>query len=322
MRVFVTGASGSIGSAVVPELIAAGHEVLGLVRSDASATAVAAAGGTPLRGDLTDLDSLRAGVAQADGVINLAFSNDWSNLEQGIDEEARAVQTLAAALAGSGKPFVHAGLTPMVPGHVSTEEDPDTTDGPVGGRGRNSGAVLALAGQGVRSSVVRLPRSVHQRGLTYGFCSVLIAAAQKTGVSAYVGDGTQRWPAVNRLDAAPLFRIALEDAAPGTVLHHGLLGRRDAAFDVGLIADGIDDVGHRLGEAVAAVQRQITGIRDRSVLAAPVESAPPERFGLIGRVFALDMPSSSALTRERFGWEPTHPSLIADLAAGDYPALG
>ena len=295
MRVFVTGASGFIGSAVVPELIAAGHEVLGLARSDASATAVTAAGGTPLRGDLTDLDSLRVGVAQTDGVINLAFSNDWSNLEQGIDEEARAVQTLAAALAGSGKPFVHAGLTPMVPGHASTEEDPDTTDGPVGGRGRNSDAVLALAAQGVRSSVVRLPRSVHQRGSDYGFCSVLIAAAQKTGVSVYVGDGTQRWPAVNRLDAAPLFRIALEDAAPGTVLH--------------AVADG--------GDTMRSLAEVIGG-----VLAAPVESAPPERFGLIGRVFALDMPSSSALTRERFGWEPTHPSLIADLADGGYPALG
>ena len=294
MRVFVTGASGSIGSAVVPELIAAGHQVLGLVRSDASATAVAAAGGTPLRGDLTDLDSLRAGVAQADGVINLAFSNDWSNMEQGIDEETRALQTLAAELAGDGKSLVHAGLTPMVPGRASTEEDPDTTDGPVGGRGRNSAAVLALAGQGVRSSVVRLPRSVHQRGLAYGFCSVLIAAAQKTGVSAYVGDGTQRWPAVNRRDAAPLFRIALEDAAPGTVLH--------------AVADGGDTM-RSLAEAIGGV------------LAAPVESAPPERFGLIGRVFARDMPSSSALTRERFGWEPTHPSLIADLAAGDYPAM-
>ena len=295
MRVFVTGASGTMGSAVVPELIAAGHQVLGLARSDASATAVTAAGGTPLRGDLTDLDSLRAGVAQADGIINLAFSNDWSNLEQGIDEEARAVQTVADALAGNGKPFVHAGLTPMVPGHASTEEDPDTTDGPVGGRGRNSDAVLALASQGVRSSVVRLPRSVHQRGLAYGFCSVLIAAAQKTGVSVYVGDGTQRWPAVNRLDAARLFRIALEDAAPGTVLH--------------AVADGGDTM-RSLAEAIGGV------------LAAPVESAPPERFGLIGRVFALDMPSSSALTRERFGWEPTHQSMMADLAARHYPVLG
>ncbi|MPY48115.1 SDR family oxidoreductase [Streptomyces acidicola] len=295
MRVFVTGASGSIGSAVVPELIAVGHEVLGLVRSDTAAKAVAAADGTPLRGDLTDLDSLRAGAAQADGVINLAFSNDWNNLEQGIDEEARAVQTLAAALAGSGKPFVHAGLTPMMPGHTSTEDDPDTTDGPVGGRGRTSEMVLALADQGVRSSVVRLPRSVHQRGAQYGFCSVLIAAAQKTGVSAYVGDGTQRWPAVNRLDAAGLFRIALEDAAPGTVLH--------AVADEG-------DTMRTLAEAIGGV------------LAMPVESVPPERFGVIGRVFALDMPSSSALTRERSGWQPTHPSLIDDLDAGGYPALG
>ncbi|MGW0084319.1 SDR family oxidoreductase [Streptomyces sp. NPDC003393] len=295
MRVFVTGASGSIGSVVVPELIAAGHEVIGLVRSDAAAQAVAAAGGTPFRGALTDLDSLRAGAAQADGVINLAFSNDWNNLEQGIDEEARAVQTLATALAHSGKPFVHASLTPMMPGHTSTEEDPNTTDGPVGGRGRTADMVLALAAQGVRSSVVRLPRSVHQRGSQYGFCSVLIAAAQKTGVSAYVGDGAQRWPAVNRLDAAPLFRIALEDAAPGTVLH--------------AVADE-DDTMRSLAEAIGGV------------LAVPVESMPPERFGVIGRVFALDMPSSGALTQERFGWQPTHPSLIDDLAAGGYPALG
>jgi nucleoside-diphosphate-sugar epimerase len=294
MRVFVTGASGSIGSAVVPELTGAGHEVVGLARSDASASAVAAAGGTPLRGDLTNLDSLRAGVAQADGVINLAFSTDWGHLEHGIDEETRAVQTLAAALAGNGKPFVHAGLTPMMPGHASTEEDPDTTDGPGGGRGRNSHAVRALAGPGVRSSVVRLPRSVHQRGSAYGFCSALIAAAQKTGVSPYVGDGTQRWPAVNLLDAARLFRIALQDTAPGTVLH--------AVADEG-------DTMRSLAEAIGGV------------LAVPVESAPPGRFGLIGRVFAVDMPSSSALTRERFGWEPTHPSLIADLAAGDYPAM-
>ncbi|MFE7169814.1 SDR family oxidoreductase [Streptomyces sp. NPDC057616] len=295
MRVFVTGASGSIGSVVVPDLIAAGHEVLGLVRSDTAAAALAAAGGTPLRGDLTDLDGLRAGAAQADGVINLAFSNDWGNLEQGIYEEARAVQTLAAELVGSGKPFVHAGLTPIVPGHISAEEDPNTTEGPIGGRGRTSDVVLNLAAQGVRSSVVRLPRSVHQRGSAYGFCTALIAAAQKTGVSTYVGDGTQRWPAVNRLDVAPLFRIALEDAAPGTVLH--------AVADEG-------DTMRSLAEAIG------------EVLAMPVESAPPERFGLVGRLFALDMPSSSAQTRERFGWKPTHPSLLADLAAGDYPTLG
>ncbi|MDX3073962.1 SDR family oxidoreductase [Streptomyces sp. MI02-7b] len=295
MRVFVTGASGSIGSVVVPHLIAAGHEVLGLVRSDAAAKAVTAAGGAPLRGGLTDLDSLRAGAAQADGVVNLAFSNDWNNMDQGIEEEARAVKTLAAALAGSGKPFVHAGLTPMMPGHTSTEEDPDTTDGPTGGRGRTSQEILALAAQGIRSSVVRLPRSVHQRASAYGFCSVLIATAQKTGVSAYVSDGTQRWPAVNLLDAAPLFRIALEDAAPGTALH--------------AVADE--------GDTMKSLAETIGG-----VLSVPVESVPQERFGVIGHIFALDMASSAALTQERFGWKPTHPSLIDDLAAGDYPSLG
>ncbi|MEU9977774.1 SDR family oxidoreductase [Streptomyces sp. NPDC051014] len=292
MRVFVTGASGSIGSVVVPELVAAGHEVLGLVRSDAAAAYVTSAGGTPLRGDLTDLDSLRDGATQADGVINLAFSNDWSNLEQGIDDEGRAVQTLAAALAGSGKPFVHAGLTPMMPGHISTEEDPNTTTGPVGGRGRTADAVLALAAEGVRSSVVRLPRSVHQRGAQYGFCTVLINAARETGVSAYVGDGTQRWPAVDRRDAGVLFRIALEEAEPGTVLHP--------------VADE--------GDTMKTLAETIGG-----VLSVPVESVPPERFGVIGRMFALDMPSSSALTRKRFGWQPTGPSLIDDLAAGGYP---
>ncbi|MFJ4986604.1 SDR family oxidoreductase [Streptomyces sp. NPDC088732] len=295
MRVFVTGASGSIGSVVVPDLIAAGHEVIGLVRSDAAAKTVTAAGGTPLRGGLTDLDSLRTGAAQADGVVNLAFSNDWNNMDQGIEEEARAVKTLAAALAGSGKPFVHAGLTPMMPGHTSTEEDPDTTDGPTGGRGRTSQEILALAAQDIRSSVVRLPRSVHRRASAYGFCSVLIATAQKTGVSAYVGDGTQRWPAVNLLDAAPLFRIALEDAAPGTALH--------------AVADE--------GDTMKSLAETIGG-----VLSVPVESVPAERFGVIGRMFALDMASSGALTQERFGWKPTHPSLIDDLAAGDYPSLG
>jgi nucleoside-diphosphate-sugar epimerase len=293
MRVFVTGASGGIGSAVVPELIAAGHDVIGLARSDASARAIAAAGATPLRGDLSDPGSLRAGAEQADAVINLAFSNDFSNFEQGIKEETRAIETFAAVLEGTGKPFVHAGGTPIVPGQVSTEEDATNTEGPVGGRGRNADAVIALAGKGVRSSVVRLPRSVHLRGSAYGFCSVLIAAARQTGVSAYVGDGSQRWPAVNRLDAARLFRIALEDAAPGTVLH--------------AVADEGDPM-RSLAEAIGAA------------LNLPVEPAPAQQFGFLGGVFALDQPSSSALTRQRFGWEPRHPSLIADLTAGNYPA--
>jgi nucleoside-diphosphate-sugar epimerase len=292
MRVFVTGASGGIGSAVVSELIAAGHEVVGLARSDASAATVAAAGATPLRGNLADTDRLRAGAEQADGVINLAFSNDFSNLQQGIAEEALAVRTIGEALAGTGKPFVHAGGTPITPGRASTEEDPNNTQGPVAGRGHNANAVIALAQQGIRSSVVRLPRSVHLRGAAYGFCSMLIANAQSTGVSAYVGDGTQRWPAVNRLDAALLFRIALEDAAPGTVLH--------AVGDEG-------DTMRSLADAIGVV------------LAVPVEPVPAGHFGALGVIFTRDQPSSSTATRKRFGWEPTRPSLLEDLAAGDYP---
>ena len=294
MRVFVTGASGGIGSAVTAELIAAGHEVLGLARSDNSAQSILNAGGTPLRGNLSDPDSVRAGAEQAEGVINLAFSNDFANLPAGIEEEALAVRTIGEALAGTGRPFVHAGGTPIVAGRASTEEDPNNTEGPVGGRGHNANAVLALAERGVRSAVVRLPRSVHLRGSAYGFCSVLIANAQRTGVSAYVADGSQRWPAVNRLDAARLFRLALEKAAPGSVLH------------------AVDDE----GDTMLSLAEAIGG-----ALAVPVESVTAEHFGVLGGIFSLDQPSASTLTRERLGWEPSNPSLLEDLAAGDYPSL-
>lgn len=292
MRVFVTGASGGIGSAVTAELIAAGHQVLGLARSDASAQAIASMGGTPLRGKLSDLDKIRAGADQAEGVINLAFSNDFTNLQAGIDEEALAVRAIGEVLTGTDKPFVHAGGTPIVRGRASTEDDPNNTEGPVGGRGHTANRVLALADRGVRSAVVRLPRSVHLRGSAYGFCSILIANAQRTGVSAYVADGSQRWPAVNRLDAARLFRLALEVAAPGSVLH------------------AVDDE----GDTMLSLAQAIGG-----VLALPVESVPPEHFGVLGIIFGLDQPSTSALTRARLDWDPSHPSLLEDLTAGDYP---
>ena len=293
MGVFVTGASGGIGSAVTAELIAAGHQVIGLARSDASAKTIAGLGAMPWRGDFADPDSLRAGVEQADGVINLAFSNDFTNLEKGIADEARAIETIGTVLAGTGKPFVHAGGTPVVPGRLSTEADPNNTEGPVGGRGHNANAVIALADRGVRSAVVRLPRSVHLRGAAYGFCSMLIAAAQRSGVSAYVGDGSQRWPAVNRLDAARLFRIALENAAPGTVLH--------------AVADE--------GDTMRTLAETIGGALD-----LPVAPVPAEQFGVLGAIFAVDQPSSSAITRDRFDWKPEQPSLIDDLAAGNYPS--
>jgi len=211
-----------------------------------------------------------------------------------IEEEALALRTIAEVLGGTGKPFVHAGGTPIVAGRASTEDDPNNTEGPVGGRGHNANAVLAPAERGVRSAVVRLPRSVHLRGSAYGFCSVLIANAQRTGVSAYVADGSQRWPAVNRLDAARLFRLALEDAAPGSVLH--------AVGDEG-------DTMLSLAEAIGGA------------LAAPVESVPAERFGVLGGIFGRDQPSSSTLTRKRLKWEPSNPSLLEDLTAGAYPAL-
>jgi nucleoside-diphosphate-sugar epimerase len=294
MRVFKTGASGNIGSAVASELIAAGHEFIGLARSDASADAIDAAGGTPLRGDLADVAALRRGAESADGVINLAFSADFGNLGPGIAEEANTVRTIGEALAGTGKPFVHAGGTPFVPGRASTEDDPSATQGPMGGRGVNANAVLALAERGVRSSVVRLPRSVHLRGSGYGFASALIAHAQRNGVSGYIGDGSQRWPAVHRLDAARLFRLAVEEAPAGTNLH--------AVGDEG-------DTMLSLAEAIGVA------------LSIPVEQVPAEQFGPLAAIYAVDQPSSSALTRNRFGWEPTHPSLLEDLAAGDYPEL-
>ncbi|MBN9620997.1 MAG: SDR family oxidoreductase [Actinobacteria bacterium] len=292
MRVFVTGASGGIGSAVAADLIAAGHEVLGLARSDASARALAAAGVTALRGDLTDPDSLRAGAGESDGVVHLAFGNDFANFEKSVAEETLAVETFGDALAESGKPLVIASGTPALPGRVSTERDAFPTEGPVGGRGRNAQAVLDLADRGVRSAVVRLPRSVHARGERYGFASILIEAARRAGVSGFVGDGSQRWPAVHRLDAARLFRLVLEEAEPGAVAH------------------AVADEGDPMRAIAESIGRQ---------LELPVESVPAESFGFLGAVFGIDQPSSSELTRERFGWQPSHPSLLADLDAGNYP---
>lgn len=292
MRVFVTGASGGIGSAVVSQLLAAGHHVLGLARSEASAAAISELGAEPLAGDIADHDLLQKAAGDSDGVVYLAFSHDFSDIGDAVGSEARAVAAIGAALVDSGKPLVLASGTPAVSGRTSTEDDPFNAEGPMAGRGRTGQAVLDLAGRGVRSAVVRLPRSVHDAGGRYGFSSLLIQAARRRGVSAYVGDGTQRWPAVHRDDAAALFRLALEQAPPGSVLH--------AVGDEGDPMRAIADViGRRLG--------------------VPVQSAPAGDFGPLGAMFAIDQPSSSALTRRRFGWNPTHPSLLDDLETGDYP---
>ena len=292
MRVFVTGATGGVGSAVVPELVDAGHQVLALARADASARAATSMGADVLRGDLDDPESLHEGAVQSDGVIHLAFLH-FDDFEKAVAQEAVAVETFGAALEDSGKPFVMASGTPPVPGRPATERDAMPTDGPIGGRGRNAHAALELAGKGVRSAVVGLPRSVHREGGPYGFASVLIEAARRTGVSGYVGDGSQRWPAVHVLDAAHLFRLVLEEGAPGTVAH--------------AVADEGDPM-RALAEAIG---------RELNVPTAPV---PADHFGFFGLVFGADQPASSELTRQRFGWRPTHPSLLEDLKAGGCPA--
>jgi nucleoside-diphosphate-sugar epimerase len=288
MHVFVTGGTGLIGSAVVAELLGHGHTVLALARSDASARAAEEAGAKSIRGGLADLNVLRAGAAQADGVIHLAFSNDFSTadaLAQGVAEETAALAALGEELVGTGRPFVTVSGTPYIKGQLSTESDPVPTDGPVGGRGRAVNAVLGLASRGVRSTAVRLPRTVHNQG-DGGFAGLLTGIARRTGVSGYPGDGTQRWPAVHALDAAVLFRLALEQAPAGTSWH-AVADEGDAVRDIAEV------IGRRLG--------------------VPVEEVPLDTYGPFGPIFAADQPSSSAHTRTTLGWEPTHPDLLPDL---------
>jgi nucleoside-diphosphate-sugar epimerase len=288
MYVFVTGGTGLIGSAVVAELLGHGHTVLALARSDAAAAAAEAVGAETLRGGLADLNILRAGAAKADGVIHLAFSHDFSSavaVAQAVAAESAALAALGEELAGRDRPFVTVSGTPWVPGRVSTEADPLPTDGPVGGRGRAVMAVLDLASRGVRSTAVRMPRTVHNEGQG-GFAGMLTGIARRTGVSGYPGDGAQRWPAVHALDAAVLFRLALELAPAGTSWH-AVADEGDAVRDIATV------IGRRLD--------------------LPVEAVPPETYGPLGPIFATDQPSSSTHTREALGWEPTHPSLLEDL---------
>ncbi|MGH3166271.1 MAG: SDR family oxidoreductase [Trebonia sp.] len=288
MHVFVTGGTGTIGSAVVAELISNGHTVLALARSDASAQTLKDSGADPLRGGIADLDVLRAGAAQCDGVISLAFSRGYSDpdaLAQAITEEGAALAVLGSELTGSGRPIVTVSGTPWVPGRASTEADPLPTDGPVSGRGRSVNTLLELASRGVRTSAVRMPRTVHNEGKG-GFAGLLADQARRTGVAGYPGDGTQRWPAVHALDAAVLFRLALESAPPGTSWH-AVADEADTVRDIAAV------IGRRLG--------------------LPVEAVPEENFGPFGSIFAMDQPASSAYTRDTLGWHPTHLSLLGDL---------
>jgi nucleoside-diphosphate-sugar epimerase len=288
MHVFVTGGTGTIGTPVVAELLANGHTVLALARSDASAAALKSAGATTVRGSIADLDVVRASAAQADGVISLAFSRDYSTGESviaGVAEETAALEALGAQLVGTDKPLIAVSGTPMVPGRASTEDDVLAAEGPIAGRALSIAALLALSSQGVRTAAVRMPRTVHENGLG-GFAGLLTDAARQSGIAGYPGDGSQRWPAVHARDAAVLFRLALESAPAGTSWH-AVADEGDAVKDIAAV------VGRRLG--------------------LPVEQVPEETFGPFGPIFAADQPSSSAHTREALGWTPTYPSLLDDL---------
>lgn len=300
MKVFVTGATGFIGSAVVRELIETGHQVLGLARSDTAAASLAAAGAQVHRGSLDDLDSLRSAAASSDGVIHLAFIHNFSDYEGAARTDLRAIQTIGAALEGSGKPFVVTSgtlaLTSFLPqGRLGTEKDVANT-GSVASRPRivSENAALALAERGVRSSVVRLSPSVHGNGRS-GFVEVLIYIAREKGVSGYVGDGSNRWPAVHQLDAAHLFCQALEKAPAGSVLH----GVQDEGVPIRVIAEVI---GRHLDLPVVSI--------------APSDAG--EHFSWLGPFCSMDNPTSSALTRELLGWQPVHSALIQDLEEGSY----
>jgi nucleoside-diphosphate-sugar epimerase len=288
MRVFVTGGTGTIGSAVIAELLKNDHTVLALARSEGSEQILKDAGAETLRGGLADLDVLRAGAAQSDGVISLAFGRDYSSpdvLAAAVAEESAAMAALGHALIGSDRPIVTVSGTPWVPGRLSTEADPLPTEGPVGGRALSVTALLELASQGVRSTAVRMPRTVHNEGKG-GFAGLLTDASRSAGVAGYPGTGDQRWPAVHALDAAVLFRLALESGPAGTAWH-AVADEGDAVRDIATV------IGRRLG--------------------LPVEAVPEENFGPLGPIFAMDQPSSSAHTREALGWQPTHLSLLEDL---------
>ena len=285
MKIFVTGASGFIGSAMTNELIRAGHEVMGLARSAESAETIAKAGATPLRGSMEEPDILKKGASECDGVINLGFNHDFSQFAASIQAESQAIETMGEVLKGTGRPLIIASGGPTLS---------EKMDQPVSLNPREAVAqkVLEFAQQNVRASVVRLAPSVHD-GTRLGLVSILIDIARRTGVSGYVGDGSNRWCAVHRLDAAHLFCLALEKAPAGSVLQ----GVGDEGIPLKVIAEKIGD--H-------------LNVPIRSIAAEAVE----QHFGFLGRVVGTDLPASSAMTQQLLDWQPTHPGLLDDLDRG------
>ncbi len=305
MRFFVTGASGWIGSAVVPELIGAGHQVTGLARSDASAGALSAAGAEVRRGTLDDLGTLRDAAAASDGVIHLAFKHELAfsgDFDAAAGADRQAVETFGEALAGSDRPLVIAsGTLGLAPGRVVSEQDGHGQDAAIAGFGggpqtrwETSELVLSMAERGIRSSIVRLPPTNHGDG-DNGFIATLVAIAREKGVSGYIGDGANRWPAVHRLDSAQLFRLAVEKAPAGSTLH--------ASAEEGVqIREVAEVIGRHLDVPLVSI--------------APDDAR--EHFTWLAGFIGLDSPASSALTQELLAWHPTHLGLLADLEQGHY----
>lgn len=297
MDVFVTGGSGQTGPAVVAELVAAGHAVTGLARSDAAAARLEALGATPHRASLDDLDSLRSGAGPADGVLHMAYGGDYADRDALIRRDCGAIEALGQALAGSGKPLVITSGTLVLPtGRVSTEQDAPDPESVVAIRVAGEQACLAFADQGVRASVVRLAPTVHGPG-DYGFIPALVAAARRAGLSAYIGDGANRWPAVHRDDAASLFRLALEKAPAGSILHG--VGESDVM--------------------IKSIAEQIAQTLDIPTASLTTEQAS-QHLGnpFLATLFSLDVPASSEHTQSLLDWKPTHATLLEDLATGDY----